>query len=264
MELPQKKGERDAVLWRGEVRAFVEKLEELTDNKLEEDALRGAIKIVNDKRRALLRLAELRKSDPPVISGLDALLVDQIAFYDDPRRLTVKVNELCDELEKRRKSGKGPDLPSRPRVLITGCPMAIPNWKLASVIETSGAVIAMDELCTGIRYFRNLVDEERQDIDGMLNAIADRYLKIDCAVFTPNNERVENILDITREYDIDAVIYYSLQFCDPYSVESYKVQKALEKAGVPMLYLETDYGTGYVAQLKTRVEALFEMTRAGK
>jgi len=263
MELPQKKGERDTALWRGEVRAFVSRLEELTGKKIEEGALSDAITIVNNKRKALLRLAELRKSDPPVISGLDALLVDQIAFYDDPRRLAVKVNELCDELEKRRESGKGPDLPNHPRVLVTGCPMAIPNWKLASVIETSGAVLAMDELCTGIRYFRNLVDESQKDMEGMLDAIADRYLKIDCAVFTPNDERVENILQITREYRIDAVVYYSLQFCDPYSVESYKVGKALEKEGVPMLYLETDYGTGDVGQLKTRIEALFEMTRAG-
>lgn len=264
MELPQKKGERDVALWRGEVRAFVERLEGLTGKKIKEDALRDGVRIVNGKRRALQRLAELRKSDPPVISGLDSLLVDQIAFYDEPRRLAVKVNELCDELEKRRDSGRGPDLPSHPRILMTGCPVAIPNWKLASVIETSGAVVAMDELCTGIRYFRNLVDEDAQDMDNMLDAIADRYLKIDCAVFTPNDERIENILDITNEYDIDAVVYYALQFCDPYSVESYKVQKALDKAGVPMLYLETDYGTGDVAQMKTRVEALIEMTRARK
>lgn len=263
MDLPQKKGERDVALWHGEVRAFVSRLEKLTGKKLDEGALKDATRVVNNKRKALLRLAELRKSDPPVISGLDALLVDQIAFYDDPRRLAVKVNELCDELEKRRESGKGPDLPNHPRVLVTGCPMAIPNWKLASVIETSGAVLAMDELCTGIRYFRNLVDEDQKDMEGMLDAIADRYLKIDCAVFTPNDERVQNILQITREYGIDAVIYYSLQFCDPYSVESYKVGKALEKAGVPMLYLETDYGTGDTGQLKTRIEALFEMTRAG-
>jgi benzoyl-CoA reductase/2-hydroxyglutaryl-CoA dehydratase subunit BcrC/BadD/HgdB len=262
MELPQKKGERDIELWRGEVRAFVSRLEELTGKKIEEDALRDAIEVVNDKRRALLRLAELRKSDPPVISGLDALLVNQIAFYDDPHRLTVKVNELCDELEKRLENGEGPDLPSHPRVLVTGCPMAIPNWKLSSVIETSGAVVAMDELCTGIRYFRNLVEDSRKGMDGVLDAIADRYLKIDCAVFTPNDERVENILQIARDYRIEAVIYYSLQFCDPYSVESYKVEKALEKERIPMLYLETDYGTGDVGQLKTRIEALFEMTWA--
>ncbi|MFH1150854.1 MAG: double-cubane-cluster-containing anaerobic reductase [Actinomycetota bacterium] len=259
MELPQRKGPRDVDMWRGEVGDLLTRLEELTGRKVERRALAGAVKVVNEKRKALLRLAELRKSDPPVISGLDALLVNQIAFYDDPRRLTVKVNELCDELEKRAETGKSAGVSARPRILVSGCPMAIPNWKLYGIIETSGAVVAMDELCTGIRYFRNLVDEEPDDVEGMLDAIAARYLKTDCAVFTPNEERVDNVLGLAREYDVDAVIYHTLQFCDPYAVEAFKVERALEEAGVPMLYLETDYGTGDVGQLKTRVEALFEM-----
>lgn len=140
--------------------------------------------------------------------------------------------------------------------------MAIPNWKLYNLIETSGAVVAMDELCTGIRYFRNTVDDTPSDIEGMLGAIADRYLQIDCAVFTPNETRISNVVELTRDYGIDAVIYYSLQFCDPYSIEAYKVEKALGPEGVPMLYLETDYGTGDAGQLKTRMEALFEMVGA--
>ncbi len=259
MELPQMKRERDREFWRAEVRALLARLEELTGRKVEQKALNDAIKIINGKRRALLRLAELRKCDPPVISGLDSLLVNQIAFYDDPRRLTVKVNELCKELEKRRDSGKFVGGAHRPRVLVSGCPMAIPNWKLPQVIETSGAVVAMDELCTGIRYFRNLVDEDAGSMEEMLDSIADRYLEIDCAVFTPNEERTAHVLELARDYDIDAVIYYSLQFCDPYAVESYKVDRALEEAGFPSLYLETDYSPGDAGQLKTRVEALLEM-----
>ncbi len=84
MELPQRKEEADRALWRSEVRRLAGRLEELTGKKMEAESLREAIRVVNQKRRALLRLAELRKSHPPVISGRDALLIDQIAFYDDP------------------------------------------------------------------------------------------------------------------------------------------------------------------------------------
>jgi benzoyl-CoA reductase/2-hydroxyglutaryl-CoA dehydratase subunit BcrC/BadD/HgdB len=260
MELPQKKGQSDRDLWKSEVRALAARLEEVSGRKIDEASLKDAIKVVNDKRRALLRLAELRKSDPPVISGRDALLINQIAFNDDPRRFTVKVNELCDELEKRVEQGKTIGGPAKPRIMISGCPMALPNWKLAQVIETSGAVIAMEEMCTGIRYFRNLVDETPSDLEGMLDAIAERYLTIDCAVFTPNTERVENILGLVRDYDIDAVVYHALQACDPYTIEAYKVQKALDAAGVPMLYVETDYGDDS-GQISTRVQALLEMVK---
>jgi benzoyl-CoA reductase/2-hydroxyglutaryl-CoA dehydratase subunit BcrC/BadD/HgdB len=92
----------------------------------------------------------------------------------------------------------------------------------------------------------------------MYDAIADRYLKIDCAVFTPNTERIENILGLVSDYDIDAVVYHALTACDPYTIEAFKVQKSLEDAGVPMLYVETDYGDDS-GQIATRVQALLEM-----
>jgi benzoyl-CoA reductase/2-hydroxyglutaryl-CoA dehydratase subunit BcrC/BadD/HgdB len=259
MELPQRKEDTDRRLWREEVGRLASRLESLTGKKIIGEALRDAVRVVNDKRRALLRLAELRKSDPPVISGRDALLVNQIAFYDDPVRLTAKVNELCDELEGRKAQGEGIVGAHHPRILLSGCPMAIPNWKVPTIIETSGAVVAMDEMCTGIRYFRHLVDEGAADLDGLLDALADRYLKIDCAVFTPNKERLEHIQELVCDYDIDAIVHHALQFCDPYTIEAFRIEKEMEAAGVPFLYLETDYSAEDAGQLQTRIQALIEM-----
>lgn len=259
MEVPQMKLEQDRELWRGEVRRLLERLERLTGKRIGFDELKRAVRLMNEKREALLQLAELRKCDPPLISGRDALLVNQIAFYDDPARLTEKVNALCEELKGRRERGLSIGGAPRPRILLTGCPMALPNWKVATVIETSGAVVAMDEMCTGIRYFDNLVDEKAEDMDGLLDNIADRYLKIHCAIFTPNRERVEHIRELVRDYDINAVVYYALQFCDPYTMEAFSVQRELEKMGIPFLYLETDYSTEDMERLSTRVQALIEL-----
>ena len=97
------------------------------------------------------RLADLRKADPAPISGLDALLVNQVFFYDDPIRFTASVNALCDELEERVKDGKGVFPKKTTRVLISGCPMAVPNWKVPMIVETSGAVIVGEESCVGER-----------------------------------------------------------------------------------------------------------------
>ncbi len=259
MDLPQRKSESGRRLWGEEVRRLLAQLEELTEKRVEEEVLREAVRVVNRKRRALLRLAMLRKSDPPVISGRDALLINQIAFYDDPVRLTSKVNELCDELEERTADGGCIGGAHRPRMLLSGCPMAIPNWKVPTIIEKSGAVVAMDEMCTGIRYFRHLVDEDAPGIDGLLDSIAERYLKIDCAVFTPNQERLDHIRELVRDYHIDAVVYHALQFCDPFTVEAFRVQRAMEGDGVPFLYLETDYSAEDIGQLSTRIQALIEM-----
>ncbi len=262
MELPQMKGPRDRALWKGEIEAFVQRLEELCEHRITEESLRNAIRTVNAKRRALQRLASLRASDPPVISGRDALLIAQIAFLDDPVRFTSNVNTLCDELEQRAASGETIGTPAHPRIMLSGCPMAIPNWKVPQIVETSGATIVAEEMCTGERYYRDLTDEANGSVAAMLVSIADRYLQIDCAVFTPNAQRCENILNMVRDRKVDGVVYYALKYCDPFTMEAGSVRSELEAAGIPMLYLETDYSQGDTGQVTTRVEAFLEMLRA--
>jgi benzoyl-CoA reductase/2-hydroxyglutaryl-CoA dehydratase subunit BcrC/BadD/HgdB len=91
-----------------------------------------------------------------------------------------------------------------------------------------------------------------------MNAIVDRYFKIDCAIFTPNESRVDHIKELAKKYHADGVIHYALQFCSPYTIEAYSVEQALMSAGIPSLRIETDYSQEDVGQLKTRVEAFIE------
>jgi benzoyl-CoA reductase/2-hydroxyglutaryl-CoA dehydratase subunit BcrC/BadD/HgdB len=259
MELPNMKSEYGKKLWHSEVKKFAEKLEELTGQKITAENLKKASKIVNEKRKALRRLSALRKADPCPVSGLDALLVNQVAFYDDPLRFTQKVNELCDELEERVKSGTGVTEKGRKRVLVSGSPMAIPNWKLHYIIENSGGVVVGEESCVGERNFKTLLNEDFSNMDEAFTSITDRYLTINCACFTPNNERMDDIKDMVKDLNAGGVIHYSLQFCTPYMIEAQKVKKTLDEAGVPFLKIETDYSMEDAGQLKTRVEAFMEM-----
>lgn len=259
MEVPQKKDAHDRALWKTEVLRYKEKIEALTGKTITAAKLKAAIRTVNAKRRALQRLNRLRAAEPAPISGRDVLLVNQISFYDDPVRFTAKIEELCDEIEARIAKGRGVAPRTAPRLMLSGCPMAVPNWKLPYIIESSGAVIVAEESCIGARNSRDLVDESAETLEGMLDAIAERYLKIDCATFTPNDERLDNIVQLARDSKADGVIHYGLLFCQPYAHESIKVDKALRDAGIPMLSIETDYSMEDVGQLKTRVEAFVEM-----
>lgn len=261
METPQMKKERDQQLWLEEVKDFASLIEQTTNNKISAEALAKSIKEVNGKRQALQRLAELRKKDPTPISGLDSLLIEQIAMYDDVERFTTKVNELCDELEKRTQSGESVFPPKTPRVIITGTPMAIANWKVPHIIETSGAAIVAEELCTGMRYFENEVAEDSESLDAMYGNIASRYLGINCAVFTPNTGRMEKLVQLVEEYNADGVIHCALSFCDPYAVEANRVEKMLKQKSIPLLKIETGYDQEDAGQLKTRVEAFIEMLK---
>ena len=260
MEVPNKKNKVSRELWLSEVVAFKGVVEKLTGNKVTEEKLAQAIKLVNGKRRALQRLYQTRKASPPPISGKDALLVTQVSFYDDVARDTQQINTLCDELEERIARHEGVFPPKAPRILVSGCPMAIPNWKLHHILETSGAAVVCEESCIGTRAFSDLVAEDKRTVDEQLKAIADRYMQIHCACFTPNTERVEDIVRLAKEYKVDGVVHYNLLFCHTYANEAVLVDKALEKEGIPLLRVETDYGDDS-GQLKTRVDAFLEMIR---
>ncbi len=259
MDLPQMKRRKDVEGWAEEIKTFMTKVEEFTGNKITAESLSSSIKLINDKRRALARLYELRKQPNPPISGKDVLLISQIAFYDDPTRFTQMVNKLCDELDQRVKQGMGIFKEGTKRILFTGTPMAVPNWKLHHIVETSGAAVVAEETCTGTRYFENLVDETKTSIDDMIMALAERYMSINCACFTPNSGRIDDIKRLVEEYKADGVIDINLKFCSLYDIEGYTVEKALKEAGIPVLGIETDYNDQDSQQLRTRIGAFVEI-----
>ncbi|MBF0550480.1 MAG: 2-hydroxyacyl-CoA dehydratase [Deltaproteobacteria bacterium] len=261
MEIPQMKNACDRQLWRTEVLRFKDQIEKVTGNEITAAKLRQAIHLVNDRRRVLQRLGQLRAASPAPISGRDALLINQIGFYDDPARFTQNIGKLCDELDERVKTKSGIAPENTPRLMLSGCPMAIPNWKLPYVVESSGAVIVGEESCVGARSNRDLVDETGASLDELIDALIDRYMRIDCACFTPNQERLDNVVTMAKDLKADGVIHYGLSFCQPYAIEAFKVEAALKAAEIPMLSIETDYGMEDVEQLKTRVEAFVEMVR---
>jgi len=258
MEVPQKKDAIDTEVWRKAVREFKDRVEALTGFQVESSRLRETTRIMNDKRRALQRLNEFRTLDPPPISGLDALVVMQAALNDDPVRFTEQLTVLNDELQARVKNNISPFSAGTKRVMIAGCPSVMGNWKLHSLIEQAGAAIVVDESCTGLRYYRDLVDETASGLSEQLDAIADRYMKIDCACFSPNNERMEVIPKIAEDYKVDGVVQYILQYCHGYNVEAIRVAGILKEHDVPSLKIETDYSQEDEGQLRTRIDAFLE------
>lgn len=262
MDIPQMKSDAGRALLKAEYQKFLQKLEEISGTKITVENLKKGIEIVNKKRQAVHRLAALRSENPVPISGLDALLINQVYFYDDPLRFTDSVNKICDELEERIVQQQGVRPANTPRILVAGCPMAVPNWKVPSIVEGSGSIIVGEESCVGERGTRFLTEDTGDSVDTLLENIVDRYFKIDCAVFTPNPSRLEHIEELAAKYKADGVIHYNLQFCQPYQIETGSVEKNLEGKGIPVLRLDTDYSMEDAGQLQTRIEAFVERISA--
>ncbi|MBN2963307.1 2-hydroxyacyl-CoA dehydratase [Sulfurospirillum sp. T05] len=261
MNIPHMKRDKDLALWQEEIKEFKEHIEEVTGEPLSLDAMKEGVRIINAKRAALQRLDALRGMHPDImpISGKDALFITQMGFLDDPKRYTQKVNTLCDELEERIAQKTSVFPANTPRLIVLGTPFAPPNWKLHHAVETTGGVIINEESCIGHRYFKDNVDIDGvENEEALYKALMERYSKIDCACFTPNEGRIEKILNMVKERQADGVIYYTLSFCHTYNVESKLVLDAMEEAGIPALAIESDYSPEDAGQIKTRVEAFLE------
>lgn len=247
--------------WRREVQSLREKLEEFTGKKITGESLREAIELYNRRRRALRRLYETRKASRPPIWGRDVLEVVTTMFCDNPKRWTYQVEKLCEGLEGQVKKGVGVCDEKTPRIMLAGSPILPPNWKIPDMVEETGGVIVADELCSGTRGYWYLVETAEEARGSLVKALANRYFMCECACFTPNYDRIDRIVKVVKDWNVDAVVYHSLIACHTFSIEASSVEAALRKIGVPVLKIETDYAAEDVEQVRTRVEAFLEMIR---
>ena len=257
MQLPQTQNDENSKeLWYKEVLRFKEKIEKEFGVVITDDAIRKTIKLKNEERKLLKEFYELSKSCPPPITGAEQLKVlygSQFKFD-----IEVKNKELratIDKVKQDYKNGAGTVSNTAKRILITGCPLAGVTEKIVTAIEGSGGVVVAYENCIGVKPAERLVDENEEPY----KAIADRYLQIGCSVMTPNNNRLETLSKLVKEFKVDGVVEMTLQACHTYAVETATIRKLLQKENVPFISVETDYSTSDVAQLKTRIAAFIEM-----
>lgn len=259
MHLPQGK-DRPYIYdnWYQECIYLKEVLEKKFGIEITDDDLRKAAKKRNELRKLNVEMYQLQKLVPPVMKGTDIMLAMQKGTF--ALDVDTQINNIKELVESAKEAyfEKGERLVSKKdkRILITGCPTGGVIQKVGIVVENNGGVIVCKDDCGGERTNTQMIDENADDI---MRAISDRYMEINCSVFTPNDERINNTLRMIEEYKVDGVIELVLQACHTFNVEAYKMERAVEDMGVPYMKLETDYSTADSGQIETRIAAFIEM-----
>ncbi len=242
--------------WYEECRLLLERLEKLYGIAITDDDLRAAVARRNRLREAQLSMFELQALEAPAMSGVE-LMSTMFAgtFSFDIASYTKKIETTVAARRSAYEAGERPVSADAKRILITGCPVGGVINKIGRTIEMNGGVIVCMDDCSGERTARMMIDQNAPDI---LRAISDRYLDINCSVMTPNDGRMENTLAMCEKYHVDGVVENVLTACHTFNVESARMQKAVEGAGIPYLKIETDYSAGDQAQIDTRIAAFIE------
>lgn len=266
LEMPSSK-ESDAArfYWQESVKQFALDLQKITGKKITAKNLQKAIEKKSEAVQIYRKLQALRVSDAPVIFGKDMLLVTNTFFMDDIDNWIQAVTVLLAELEDRASQKFTVANRNAPRVLLTGSPPVFPNIKVPIMVEQSGAVIVSDEVCSSSRLLYDAVSYDEVNLNDMIPAIADKYLKpCTCPCLSPNSDRQRKLLEMAKDFKVDGVVYQAFSGCLPYEMEQMQISRVLEEANIPMLYVETDYSPEDRGQLSTRIEAFIESIKMKK
>ena len=86
--------------------------------------------------------------------------------------------------------------------------------------------------------------------------------RIPCAFMRySTRKRLDFALKLVKDFSVSGILWYEVLGCEVYDSESYFFVKEMEKRNIPVLILESDYGTEAMAQLKTRIEAFIELVK---
>lgn len=256
MELPNSQSEAGLKLWKNEIIRLKSILEEMFDVRISEDDIRKAIKIKNNERKALKKFYELGKREPVAMLGQDIFkVINGTTFSFDKEQIPKQMDELIEKINLEYETKKNYE--SKPRILITGCPIGGAAEKVIKAIEDNGAYVVAFENCSVAKAVDELVDEENPDV---YDALSRKYLSIGCSCMSPNPNRIKLLNKMIDEYKVDAVVDVILTACHTYNVETLSIKRFVNnEKNRPYMSVETDFSTSDIGQLNTRMAAFIEM-----
>ena len=234
-----------------ELRNLVDGLEGHFGVKIDDDRLRDAIRKLNQNRRLLQRLNQMRLEERPKLSGAEALSVHIASQALPPDVFCKLADQLIEELEDR----PGMDS-SRGRLVMIGAELDDPEY--VEAIESQGALVVADRLCFGARSVLPPMDEDAAD---PLDEIGRTYFfSSSCARMIGDfPRRWEELKQLVKEVRGDGVVFERIVFCDPWGADLHNIlHRAKAEDAFPVLSLTREYNIVATGQVRTRVQAFLE------
>lgn len=238
---------------------FHHRLEKFIGASITPEQIRQAIALHNENRAKMRELYQLRRQDPPPISGTEMTEVLVASMSLPVEESTELLKSAIEEVKARDVSTKE----RLPRFLLYGS--EISDTIITELIEQSGANVVMDDLCVGSRFFWADVPITADPLDGLV----ERYLEgINCPrTFKPRKGTYQEYLEerfgylgqFATDFAVDGVIAYIFKYCDPLGFDFPDLKYYLESRGFPVLYVEDVYSMPSTGKLKTTFQAFIEM-----
>lgn len=238
------------------LRALKDAVSELTGNEVTKEKLHEAIAIYNKIRVLLRKISLLRSSDKSPISSKEFFKLNQASLYADPHFMV----DLLDSVYRDLKDKQSDVEMDAPRLMLIGPNIAYDDYKILELTESSGGNIVVEEICEGLRYYWNTIEEGEDPFQCLtkgylIDRVPGAFLRLSA------KKRLDFAKEKINEFNVDAVIWYELLNCETYDAESYYFEKELSKINKPVLVLGAEYSPADVEQINIRINAFVEMVK---
>ena len=231
-------------------------MEEFAGKKITNEALTEAIKVTNETKTLLKQVSDLRKTEPPRISGCEALQIIMASMLI-PK---VEYNKLLKQFLEKEVDSLPNKAASKVRLFVSGSP--IDNLQLYELLESINAIVVGEDTAFGDRYSDTPINEEIDPMD----ALADRY------TYKTPDPMMYGIADVVK-YRVDSAVaakaqgevFFQIQWDDMPAWDWPDMKKALEENNIRCLAFEfQEYYMSAPGRLRTRAEAFIEAIEAAK
>ena len=228
-------------------------LEKISGAPITDEALRGAIKVMNRNRAARREFVKLAGQHPEAISAVNRSAALRAAWFMEPVAYAEKLEALNAELAALPASQwKGR------KVVTSG--IICDNPKLLQIFDDNQIAIVADDVAHESRPIRVDAAETGDPMMALAQQFADQdYDVLLYDEHSSKNRRADFVVDMVKKSGAQGLVLFMQQFCDPEEMEYPYLKKALDDAGIPHIKLGIDQQMRDFGQASTAIQAFADV-----
>ena len=226
--------------------------ETLVGIPISDEDLWQSIRLYNEQRRLMRELYNLRAKKPQNLSTMECYVLTRIGTLLPVEEHIEILKEALPLLKQRNEKTK-----DRIRVVLEGSFCEQPPLELIEGLESAGCYILDDDFLQGWRFFKEDVSSEGDPLQNLAQAYLNK------SVFSGvkhdlREPKSKHLIDKVKETGADAVLILAAKFCEPALFDYALYRQALEREGIPHLYLEFEEKMWIFDKARTEVETFVE------
>jgi len=235
-----------------EYRRLKSSYEQLAGRSITDDDLRRSIRIYNEQRQLLRELYAFRAEKPQNLSTVASYVLTRIGTLMPPEE---HISILKEALAAARACDEKPK--DRIRVVLEGSFCEQPPLELIEGLEAAGCYILDDDFLLGWRWFLGDLPTDGDPLRGLAESYLHRSVYSGVKHDT-REPKSKHLIDKVKETGAAAALILSPKFCEPALFDYALYRRALEKEGIPHLFLEFEEKMWIFDKARTEVETFVE------